>query len=65
MQQEYDELLSQALAYFNLPPIFAKDSAELQPLKEKYGDKLGEIEQTEEDTTFSLTKLLAPLIEGR
>lgn len=65
LEEEYEELVTSALDCFHLPPILTKDSPELLPLKAKYAAKLLDSDQTDPDTTFSLTKLLAPLIEGK
>ncbi len=65
LEQEYNEALNEAVAYFALPPIITKDSSELEPLKSKYATKLQDATSMDSDIAFSLTKILAPLIEGR
>jgi hypothetical protein len=50
---------------FELPRLADPRSPELDALKEKYGGKLREATASEEEIGFCLTKLLAPLIEGR
>jgi hypothetical protein len=40
-------------------------SPEMEPIKLKYGAKLKENMGNEEEISFCLTKLLAPLIEGK
>lgn len=62
LEKDYNEALDEAVAYFEAPRQTTKTSPELEPLRTKYGAKLA---GSEEEVEFSLTKLLAPLIEGR
>ena len=65
VEKDYTEILNEAVAFFELPKPINTSSPELEPLKTKYGGKLLEATATEEEVSFTLTKLLAPLIEGR
>ena len=65
MEKDYTEILTEAVAFFEQPKPFNKLSPELEPLKVKYSSKLLEPSTSEEEVAFALTKLLAPLIEGR
>lgn len=62
LDHDYADALAEAVAFFDSPRLFTAVSAELEPLRAKYGGKLA---GSEEEVEFSLTKLLAPLIEGR
>lgn len=48
-----------------MPKPYNQSSNEMEVLKMKYCEKLKESKGKEEDMSFCLTKLLAPLIEGR
>lgn len=65
LERAYGETLKEAMGLLELPRLADPQSPELEGLKEKYGNKLREATVSEEEIGFCLTKLLAPLIEGR
>jgi len=65
LEREFNETMTEAIAYFSIPPIITGKSNELEPLKLKYIPKLLDPNTTEAEQIFSFTKLLAPIIDGR
>jgi hypothetical protein len=65
IEKESADIYAEALAYFEMPRPYSLSSPELDSLKIKYGAKLQEAAVPEPELDFSLTKILAPLIEGK